>query len=169
MHACGPTSPPTVHALAQRHSSRAIPRRSTRTSTYRDAAGAPSSDELAHRSSSAIPLHCTTSTLTLTDQVQDQVRSPQVEYHGWRRQAAVAAGGRAGGCGCRRRLRVQTVDGLPAGARGRAGRHAQHEALGTDSCGPWRGMHVSHVRALTFAGAGGHGLLCQQFKCTATA
>ena len=55
VHACGPTSPPTVHALAQRHSSRAIPRRSTRTSTYRDAAGAPSSDELAHRSSSAIP------------------------------------------------------------------------------------------------------------------
>lgn len=35
--------------------------------------------------------------------------------------------------------------------------------------GPWRGMHVSHVRALTVAGAGGHGLLCQQFKCTATA
>ena len=104
----------------------------------------------------------------LTDQVP-QVRSPQVEYHGWRRQAAVAAGGRAGGCGCRRRLRVQTVDGLPAGARGRAGRHAQHEALGTDSCRPWRGMHMSHVRALTFAGAGGHGLLCQQFKCTATA
>ena len=164
VHACGPTSPPTVHALAQRHSSRAIPRRSTRTSTYRDAAGAPSSDELAHRSSSAIPLFSRRSDLT----DPRILGSPASYSYGWR-QAAVAAGGRAGGCGCRRRLRVQTVDGLPAGARGRAGRHAQHEALGTDSCGPWRGMHVSHVCALTLAGAGGHGLLCQQFKCTATA